>query len=83
MPRVYFDIKNDERIFVWARPKSHRWSEYVYTNGLFDHMKEFRPVMIEGVENSQRVFIIGCATGYNPDDFEFGDLVEQNTWTVS
>lgn len=67
-----FDFPYGGHIFVMARPKVREWREFDGTFLNRDN-REFRPCMISGWNESQRVFVHGSQYAYMLDDFEFGE----------
>lgn len=66
------DIPYASHQFVMARPVKGDWNEYDGST-MRQGREEFRPVMISGVEQGQRIFVIGSAHGYDITKFEIGD----------
>ena len=65
------DIPYASHQFVMARPVMGDWSDFDGST-MRQGREEFRPVMISGVEQGQRIFVIGSAHGYDIANFEVG-----------
>lgn len=70
-PTKVRDIPYASHQFVMARPVKGDWNEYDGST-MRQGREEFRPVMISGVEQGQRIFVIGSAYGYDITKFEIG-----------
>ena len=58
-------------IFVFARPIAGDWSDYDHCFRV-QGRDEFRPCMIRGHHEGQRVYTLGSQYGHLPEEFEFG-----------
>lgn len=65
------DIPYGSHQFVLARPVEGDWSDFDGST-MKQGRDEYRPVMISGVEEGQRIFVIGSAYGYDITKFEVG-----------
>ncbi len=70
-PTKVRDIPYASHVFVLARPVMGDWSDFDGST-MRQGREEFRPVMISGVEEGQRIFVIGSAHGYEITKFEIG-----------
>ncbi len=70
-PTQVRDIPWGSHQFVLARPVMGDWSDFDGST-MRQGRDEFRPVMIRGVEQGQRIFVIGSASGYDITKFEVG-----------
>lgn len=70
-PTQVRDIPYGSHQFVMARPVKGDWSDFDGST-MRQGREEFRPVMISGVEEGQRIFVIGSAHGYDITKFEVG-----------
>ena len=68
------DLAPGEHVFVMARPRVRDWSDFHGT--MKQGNDEFRPCMVSGSDEGQRVFVVGSQYGYDHADFEFGPDIE-------
>jgi hypothetical protein len=60
-------------VIAWARPRNGNWGNFdgkMYAEG--EERSGYRPVMISGMYEGQRVFLMGSRLGYPLDQFEIG-----------
>lgn len=65
----YQDIAWNTHKFMLVRPRKRDWSYYDGSTSQRG-MEEWRPALIQGVNESQRVYVIGSASGHSLDDFD-------------
>lgn len=77
------DLEWGTHVFVFARPLSGDWTEVDGTFLRNSGEAEFRPCMIRGINESQRIYVCGSPYGYDPARFEIGPDVDCNLSTPS
>lgn len=68
-----FDIPYGEHIFILARPISGDWTD-IHSRGR-SREADWRPCMVNGHDDGQRIWIIGSAYAHPLDQFEIGPIL--------